>query len=96
MECQGVDGCCAACQRRTVECKTAGKLTLSAGKTSLLVKGADWKAFAEQIDIRDDGRVVLRGNVRMMCDKLGVCASVKAEELNVEVKQGKFEKLVTK
>ena len=96
MEYHHGDGSIACFKGRTLEDGAAGKLCLSAGKSCLLVKGVDWKAYADQIDVREDGRVVLRGNVRMMCDKLGVCASVRAEELNVEVKNGKFEKLVTK
>jgi hypothetical protein len=93
---RGADGTVVAFKRKTIETAAMGKLSMSAGKACLHVKGSDWKAYAEQIDIREDGCVVLRGNVRLMCDKLGVCASVKAEELCVEVKKGKFDKFVTK
>jgi hypothetical protein len=99
---KGVMGCkvddvgVATFHRTKTECGATGTLTLSAGKTGLHVKGVDWKASADKIDVREDGRVVLHGNVRLMCDKLGVCASVKAEELSVAVKKGKFEKLITK
>lgn len=96
MEHRGEDGSISRVQRRTWEIGAMAKLSMSAGKTCLHVKGCDWKAYAEQIDIREDGRLTLRGNVRLMCDKLGVCASVKAEELCVEVKKGKFDKFVTK
>ena len=37
---------------------------------------------------------MLAGHVKLTADKLGVCAAVKAERLCVEVKAGKFEKIV--
>ena len=90
------DGCCATFKKRTFETAAMGKVSLSVSKTGMHAKGADWKAYAHEIIVREDGRVTLRGDVRLVCDKLGVCATVKAEELCVEVKKGKFEKFVTK
>lgn len=84
------------CVRMTMEGGEAGKLIVTAGKKRVHVKGKEWKAEAERIDIRSDGMIVLRGQVKLLSDKIGVCASVKADELHVKVKHGEFDRIIGK
>jgi hypothetical protein len=82
------------CLRMKLEAGAAGAVRLSAGKNRVHLAGNKWKAEADCIELGDDGRIVLAGHVKLTSDKLGVCAAVKAERLCVEVKAGKFEKIV--
>jgi hypothetical protein len=88
------DGCSTTCVRLAVSRGQTGTLSMAAGKKHVHVKGTKWKACADQIDIYPDGRVVLSGHVKLMSDKIGVCASVKAEKLCVQVKHGCLDRIV--
>jgi hypothetical protein len=90
------DDSCLTCARMTVAAGEAGKLRLAAGKKRVHVQGAEWKASADEIDVCGDGRVVLHGHVKLACDKIGACAKVKAAELCVQVRHGKFEKILSR
>lgn len=88
------DGLSTTSVRMTIDKGEVGPLTVSAGKKYVHVSGKKWKAQAEQVEICADGRVILSGHVKLLSDKIGVCASVKAEKLCVQVKQGKFQAIV--
>lgn len=85
---------CTVCVRMTREAAPTGRITLAAGKKSIHVTGANWKALADEVDLEPDGRILLRGHVKLTCERLGASASVKAEELCVQVRQGKFERIL--
>jgi hypothetical protein len=88
------EGMTTECLRMKLEAGAAGAVRLSAGKNRVHLAGTKWKAEAERIELGDDGRIVLTGHVKLMSDKLGVCAVIKADRVCVEVKAGKFEKIV--
>jgi hypothetical protein len=90
VQCEGVS---AKSVRMTLDKGACGSLTVAAGKKHVHVHGKKWKAFADKVSIQADGRVLLSGHVKLLSEKLGVCASVKADELCVQVKDGAFEKI---
>ena len=92
--CINSEGTSMECLRMKLEAGAAGAVRLSAGKNHVHIAGTKWNAQADGIEIGDDGRIVLAGHVKLMSDKLGVCAAVKADRLCVQVKAGKFEKIV--
>lgn len=83
-------------RRMTLDKGAAGPITLAAGKERVHLSGQQWKAQADEVEINDDGQIYLRGNVRLHSERLGTAAVIAAEDLVVEVKHGKFEKIVTK
>lgn len=87
---------CVTSTRMTIEGGEAGTLTIAASGTCVRVTGKTWKAQADSIDVRDDGTVRLRGQVKLTSDRIGAGASVKATELCVKVTRGTFEKIVSK
>jgi hypothetical protein len=91
VQCEGVS---AKGVRMTIDKGECGSLTVAAGKKSVHVHGKKWKAFADKVEIQADGRVLLSGHVKLLSEKLGVCASVKADKMCVQVKDGAFEKIV--
>jgi hypothetical protein len=93
---QAKDGTTSKGVRMTVECPSIGALHLAAGKKYVHISGKEWKASADHVQWHDDGRIVLTGNVKLSCDHIGCCATVKAEKLCVQVRGGKFEKIVGK
>ncbi len=88
------DGGSTTCVRMTIERGQAGTLVLAAGKKHVHVKGKMWKACADEVEIHGDGRVTLRGTVKLLSDKIGVCASVKADKLSIQVKQGRLDRII--
>ena len=92
--CVKSEGTTTECLRMKLESGATGAVRLAAGKNRVHLVGNKWKAEADRIEVGDDGRIVLAGHVKLTSDKLGVCAAVKAERLCVEVKAGKFEKIV--
>lgn len=88
------EGTSMECLRMKLEAGAAGAVRLSAGKNHVHIAGMKWNAQADSIELGDDGRIVLAGHVKLMSDKLGVCAAIKADRLCVQVKAGKFEKIV--
>ncbi len=88
------DGTSACCTRMMIDKGQAGALTVAAGKKYVHVRGKMWKAQADEVEICPDGRVFLCGHVKLACDKIGVCASVKADKLCVQVKHGRFDRIV--
>src|SRR5262249_44318037 len=91
MQCEGTS---TRSVRMTIDKGQCGELTVAAGKKYVHVHGKKWKAFADKVEIQADGRVLLSGHVKLLSEKLGVCASVKAVKLCVQVKDGAFEKIV--
>ena len=87
-------GMTSECLRMKLETGAAGAVRLSAGKNHVHIVGTKWKAEADRVEFGDDGRIVLVGHVKLMSEKLGVCAAVKADRLCVQVMAGKFEKIV--
>ncbi|MFO0878965.1 MAG: hypothetical protein U0840_16605 [Gemmataceae bacterium] len=90
------DGRCLTCGVLTLEGET-GKLRIAPGKKQVHLEGTRWKAQADQIDLinlRDDGVVILKGNVRLSAERIGVGATVRAKELRVQIRQGQFEKIL--
>lgn len=92
--CVKSEGMTTECLRMKLETGAAGAVRLSAGKNHVHLVGNKWKAEADCIELGDDGRIVLAGHVKLTSDKLGVCAVVTADRVCVEVKGGKFEKIV--
>jgi hypothetical protein len=84
------DDVCMTGVRMTIDKGACGSLTVVAGKKHVHIKGKKWKAQADSVEILADGHIVLCGHVKLISDKIGVCASVKAEKLCVQVKDGKF------
>jgi hypothetical protein len=82
--------------RMTTEDGPCGKLSLSAGERYVHVSGHDWKAQAGHVEVTPDGRVVLSGNVKLTCSKLGDGVSVSGSRVCIVVKGGYFVELVTK
>lgn len=87
------DGLSATFLRTTVEAGEVGKLRLAAGSKHVHVSGQGWKAQAERVEVRHGGQVVLCGNVKLESEHLGVAASLRAESLTVQLRQGRFEKV---
>ena len=88
------EGMTTECARMKLETSAAGSIRLAAGKNRVHVSGSNWKAQADRIELGDDGRIVLAGHVKLTAENLGTDAAVTAERLCVEVKAGKFEKIV--
>lgn len=84
------------CSRMTRDMGQAGTLHLSASKERVHLCGVDWKAQADQVEIREDGRVVLRGHAKISCEKMGTGATIRAEECCFMVRNGAFEKILSK
>jgi hypothetical protein len=82
------------CARMTMDKGMTGKLVVAAGKKHIHLHGQKWQAWADEVTISPDGRIEMSGHVKLLCDKIGVCASVKAEKLCVQFKHGSFEKIV--
>src|SRR5262249_11706211 len=82
------DGCSTTCVRMVVDRGQTGPLKVAAGQKHIHVHGKKWKAHADHVQIGADGRVVLCGHVKLISDKIGVCTSVKAEKLCIQVKHG--------
>jgi hypothetical protein len=87
------DGTCSTSVRMKVQTGPAGSLQFAAGKKHVHVCGKMWKAQADRVEVFDDGRIVLCGHVKVVSDKVGVCASIKAEHVCLRVKHGKVEKI---
>jgi hypothetical protein len=79
--------------RMVVERGQAGMLSMAAGKKFVHVMGKKWKAHADQVEVCPDGRVILTGHVKLVTDKIGVCATVKAEKLCVQVRHGCLDRI---
>jgi hypothetical protein len=90
------DGCSTTCVRMVLERGEAGALKVAAGKKFVHVAGKQWKAHADQVEVCADGRVILSGHVKLISDRIGVCASVKAEKLCVQVRHGCLDRIVEK
>jgi hypothetical protein len=91
VKCEGV---CAKSVRMTLDKGECGPLTVAAGKKYVHVHGKKWTASADEVEILGDGRVLLKGHVKLLSDTVGVCASVRADQLCVKVKNGSFEKII--
>jgi len=81
--------------RMTVKAGNVGEVTVAAGKKYVHISGKQWKASSDEIELRDDGHVILVGHVKVVSDKLGTETSVKSEKLCLEVRKGQFERIVT-
>src|SRR5262249_7217200 len=57
------------------------------------VKGCDWDAQAEKVEVRDCC-VVLSGHVKLHCDAIGENATVSADKVCLKVKDGHFVELM--
>lgn len=88
------EGMTCQCVKTKLNSGEAGNLRLSAGKNLVLISGAQWKAQAERIEIGEDGKMVLHGHVKLSSDRLGAGASVKADRIYVQVRGGKFDRVV--
>jgi hypothetical protein len=87
------DGVCSTSVRMKLQTDETGCLHLAAGKHYVHLTGKAWKASAEHIEMYDDGRVILTGHVKVISDKAGVCASLKAGHVCLHVKHGKVAKI---
>jgi hypothetical protein len=87
------DGLCSTSARIKVSTDSVGCLHFAAGAKHVHVSGTMWKAQADHVELFDDGRMVLSGHVKVVSDKVGVCASLKAEHVCLRVKHGKVEKI---
>ena len=92
--CVQSEGMTTECLRMKLEAGAAGAVRLSAGKNHVHIVGTKWKAQADRIELGNDGRIVLTGHVKLLSDKLGVCAAIKADQVCVQIKAGKFEKII--
>lgn len=79
--------------RMTVDEAPTGKLTMAAGMKYVHVTGDDFKASAEKVEVCDCC-VVLSGQVKLHCEKLGSNATVTADRVCVKVKDGRFVELM--
>jgi hypothetical protein len=95
LQCKGED-CSLSVVRLTREAPAIGKLTIAAGKKYIHLTGKEWKACADAVEIRDDGRIVLRGHVRLTSEKAGARAKVQADELCVQLRRGTFDGICSK
>jgi hypothetical protein len=87
------DGVCSTAVRMKLETDEVGCLRLAAGKHYVHLTGKMWKASADAVEMYDDGRLILTGHVKVVSDKAGVCASLKAQRVCLRVKHGKVEKV---
>jgi hypothetical protein len=81
------DGTCTCCVREEAQIKGMGKLCFAAGKKYVHVSGRLWKACADKVEMPGDGTLVLCGHVKVLSDKVGACASLKAEHVTVCLKK---------
>ncbi len=88
----GTSSCMA--MRLTLNSGEAGSLTFAVGKTRIHLIGKEWRAQADTITLREDGTLTLKGHAKLTSEKLGPGASVQAEELSIQVKQGQFERIL--
>ncbi len=82
--------------KMTVEEGVCGKMHLCAGAKHVHVSGHAWKAQADKVEVCADGRVVLHGHVKLMCEKLGDGVSVSGDKVCFRVKGGHFVELMAK
>jgi hypothetical protein len=80
------------CVKMTLDVGSSGAFTVAANKKNRIhISGKEWNAYADTIDVRDDGSVVLRGNVKVMGDKVDLASTpTKAKAVRVNVQQGTF------
>jgi hypothetical protein len=87
------DGVSSTAVRLKYHTDEAGSLRFAAGEKHIHLSGKMWKATADHVELYDDGRVILIGHVKVISDKVGVCASLKADRVALRVKHGKVEKI---
>jgi hypothetical protein len=87
------DGVCSTAVRMKLETDEAGCLRFAASKHHVHLTGKMWKASADSVEMYDDGRLILTGHVKVVSDKAGACASLKAQRVCLRVKHGKVEKI---
>jgi hypothetical protein len=87
------DGLASTSVRMKVDGEEMGCLHFVAGKKHVHLTGKMWKACADHVELYDDGRVILTGHVKVVSDKVGVCASLEANRVCLQVKQGKVKKI---
>jgi hypothetical protein len=89
------DGTCTCCARMTMKTSEAGAVMVAAGKKQVHLSGAVWKACADAVHMTPAGHVVLTGHVRLTCEKAGVCAKLKAERVEMDLRHGHVKLLDT-
>ncbi len=87
------DGVCSTSVRMKLETDEVGCLRFAAGNHHVHFAGKKWKASADSVELFDDGRMILTGHVKVVSDKVGACASLKADRVCLRVKHGKVEKI---
>jgi hypothetical protein len=87
------DGVCSTSVRMKLETDEVGCLRFAAGSHHVHLAGKLWKASADSVELYDDGRMILAGHVKVVSDKVGVCASLRADRVCLRVKHGKVEKI---
>jgi hypothetical protein len=87
------DGTRSSSIRMKVGMEQVGCLCFAAGQKYVHVTGKMWKACAEHVEVYNDGRVILTGHVKVSSDTAGVCSSLKAERVCLQVKHGKVKKV---
>jgi hypothetical protein len=87
LEMKCADGTTTSCVREEVTTKDMGKLRFAAGQKYVHVSGRMWKAHADRVEMAGDGSIVLCGHVKVLSDKVGACASLKADCVTVQLKK---------
>ncbi|NBO92256.1 MAG: hypothetical protein EBV06_08075 [Planctomycetia bacterium] len=72
-----------------IDTSALGQVQLTAGKKAIRIKGADFTATADRVEVCGQ-EMRLCGNVKLSCEKIGVGAEVNAECLNVRLQNGHF------
>jgi hypothetical protein len=83
---KGTDGTCICCIRKEFTTKALGTLHLAAGKKYVHISGRMWKATADRVEMVG-GKLVLCGHVKVLSDKVGICAALKADHVTVGLKK---------
>ncbi len=96
VEMKSGDGRCVRVLRMEMQAPGAGPFKLCAGKKQLHVSGRQWKATADSACMGADGKLVLTGHVKLVSANVGVCASVKAERVCVQLRDGRVEMVLDK
>jgi hypothetical protein len=95
LELEDSEGACATCVRMGFKVGTNRKIHVAAGTKQVHVSGAQWKAYADEVQILDGGkRVVLSGHVKMTSEKPGCRAKMEGEDVEIILKDGSLEQII--